>query len=121
MPFLAQTPDPPYYAVIFSSRRTAADPAGYEVTAERMLELATGMPGFLGVESVRDAAGNGITVSYWASERAFRRWGADAEHRHAQAAGRGRWYEAFRLRVARVEAERWFGHESSTPVHGEGG
>ena len=106
MEFLAPTPTPPYYAVIFSSVRSQADGDGYELTAERMLELAREQPGYLGVESVRDADGNGITVSYWDSLEAIGRWGAVAEHRTAQTHGRERWYQGYRLRVCRVEGER---------------
>jgi heme-degrading monooxygenase HmoA len=109
MDFLARTPAGPYYAVVFSSVRAAAADDGYDAMAERMLELARGQPGFLGVESVRDADGCGITVSYWESQEAIRRWGAHAEHRLAQAGGRERWYAKYRLRVCRVEAE--WGHE----------
>jgi heme-degrading monooxygenase HmoA len=99
----ASFPAPPYYAVIFTSRRTAADPAGYEAMAERMLELASQQPGYLGVENARGEEGLGITVSYWESEAAIRAWREDAEHRLAQEQGRSRWYESFALRVCRVE------------------
>jgi heme-degrading monooxygenase HmoA len=94
---------PPYYAVIFTSRRTPADPEGYAVAAERMEELARQQPGFLGIESARGDSGLGITVSYWDSEESIRRWRDEAEHRLAQAQGRARWYECFELRVCRVE------------------
>ena len=80
----ANTPEPPYYAVIFSSVRAAVDPTGYEAMAERMVELAGSMPGFLGMESVRGPDGFGITVSYWDSEASIRRWQQHAEHLHAQ-------------------------------------
>ena len=102
---LARTPPPPYYAVVFTSVRTGEDAAGYAATAERMVELASGRAGFLGIESVRDANGVGITVSYWNSLDAIRAWHADAEHRLAQAQGRAKWYARFRLRVCRVEQE----------------
>jgi heme-degrading monooxygenase HmoA len=105
---LAATPRPPYYAVIFTSRRTAADDEGYVAAAERMAELASAQPGFLGIESARGADGLGITVSYWDSLEAVRRWGEHVEHRLVQQLGRARWYEAFRLRVCRVEADRIF-------------
>jgi len=108
MEFLARTPAPPYYAVIFSSQRTANDDDGYEVMAERMVELAARQPGYLGVESTRDADGRGITVSYWQSLEAIHAWGKHAEHRVAQAVGKVRWYERFRLRVCRVEREDHF-------------
>lgn len=66
----ANTPEPPYYAVLFTSQRTDVDD-GYGVVADRMVELASRQPGFLGVESARDAAGLGITISYWASLEAI--------------------------------------------------
>jgi heme-degrading monooxygenase HmoA len=100
---LASTPQPPYYAVIFTSQRTPADAAGYGVAADRMVELARGQPGFLGVESARGADGLGITVSYWMSEAAICAWREHAEHQLAQAAGREKWYATYQLRVARVE------------------
>ncbi len=98
----ATTPQPPYYAVIFTSRRTPQD-GGYGETAERMAELAEGMPGYLGIESARGADGLGITVSYWASEEAIANWKRHSEHRDAQNRGKGQWYEHYELRVAKVE------------------
>lgn len=101
-PAFARLPEPPYYTVIFSSRRTPGD-QGYEAMAERMVELAAQQPGFLGAESARDAQGFGITVSYWASEEAIAAWRWHAEHRVAQEQGRAQWYAHYELRVARVE------------------
>lgn len=99
---LAPTPQPPYYAVIFSSLRTAGDD-GYADMAARMLELAAQQPGFLGVESARD--GLGITVSYWENPEAIQAWKQNAEHQMAQRRGRDQWYSAFRVRVAKVERD----------------
>jgi heme-degrading monooxygenase HmoA len=98
----ATLPEPPYWVVIFSSRRTPGD-AGYGAVAERMVELCAGQPGFLGIESVRDAAGFGITNCYWRSEADIAAWKAHAEHRLAQAEGHRRWYGHFELRIAKVE------------------
>ena len=53
---LAETPSPPYYAVIFISPRTDED-RGYVHMADQMVELARQQPGFLGVESVRGPGG----------------------------------------------------------------
>lgn len=97
----------PHYAVIFSSqRRTANDGAaaddGYGDMAERMVRLCEGRPGFLGIESARDAAGFGITVCYWSSLDAIAAWKADAEHRIAQTEGIARWYAHYELRVVQV-------------------
>ena len=103
LPDFARLPEPPYYAVIFSSLRNGEDEAGYEAAAQRMLELAAQQPGFLGVESARGADGFGITVSYWASESAIGAWKHHAEHATTRAHGRKHWYEHFELRVAKVE------------------
>lgn len=98
----------PYFAVIFTSVRTAGDEDGYGVTAERMAELAAQMPGYLGIESARGAGGMGITVSYWESLAAIKAWREQAEHRLAQQMGKERWYQRFTLRICKVEAERTF-------------
>ena len=101
MSWPASTPQPPYYAVIFTSMRSEVD-EGYAQTAQRMEELAAGRRGFLGLESVREGT-QGITVSYWTDLDAIREWRADLEHVEAQRLGRERWYERYSVRVARVE------------------
>ena len=99
----AQTPAPPYYAVMFTTRRTKTDEAGYGRMAQLMEKLSHAMPGYLGIESTRDAEGFGITVSYWESELAILHWKREISHLAAQQAGRTRWYEHYDVRVARVE------------------
>jgi heme-degrading monooxygenase HmoA len=103
----ARTPEPPYYAVIFTSTRTPVDD-GYGDMSTKMVEMAAQQPGFLGVESARDADGLGITVSYWESEEAIANWRANAEHRIAQSQGREKWYSELVTRVAKVERTRSF-------------
>jgi heme-degrading monooxygenase HmoA len=100
---LAATPEPPYYAVIFSSVG-AADRDGYTEMAAAMDRLAARQPGYLGQESAGDDD-FGITVSYWRSEDDIANWRRNAEHRVAQRLGRERWYADFRIRVAKVERE----------------
>lgn len=106
MSALSTMPEPPYYAVIFAST-ASGDTQGYAEAARRMTELAAQQPGFLGVDSAR-SDGVGITVSYWETEAAIRAWKEQAEHTTVRATGRTRWYDAYELRVARVErAYRW--------------
>ncbi|MDV3239700.1 MAG: antibiotic biosynthesis monooxygenase [Gammaproteobacteria bacterium] len=100
----ASTPQPPYYAVIFTSVRTDGD-HGYAEMAKRMLELASRQPGFLGFESARQDIG--ISVSYWASPEAIQAWKQDVSHREAQSRAKD-WYRVFRVRVCRVEREYGF-------------
>jgi heme-degrading monooxygenase HmoA len=102
VPGLARTPAPPYHAVIFTSKCTVGD-RGYEAMARKMETLSARQDGFLGLESVRDARGIGITVSYWRDDAAILAWKRDAGHERAQRGGRETWYEAYEIRIARVE------------------
>ena len=102
---IATTPSPPYYAVIFTSLRTAGE-NDYGKTAERMAELAQQQPGFLGMESVRIDLG--ITVSYWISEEAIRNWKQQSEHLLAQKRGKEIWYQSFKIRICKVERDYGF-------------
>jgi heme-degrading monooxygenase HmoA len=97
---IAETPSPPYYAVIFSSIRSGNN-EGYNQMAEHMMQLARGIDGFLGVESVRQELG--ITISYWRDLESIDRWRNHPEHLKAKELGREVWYEAYHLRIARVE------------------
>jgi len=90
-------------AVIFVSLRTDVDAAGYSEAADRMGALAATQPGYLGIDSVRDNAGLGITVSYWADGASARAWKANAEHEAIRNLGRERWYAHYRLIVASVD------------------
>jgi heme-degrading monooxygenase HmoA len=99
----AATPEPPYYAVIFTSQQV--NDAGYAETSNRMAELAQQQPGFLGIESARGADGIGITVSYWRDLESIANWKAQAEHRVAQGRGRSEWYGGYVTRIAKVERD----------------
>lgn len=96
-------PQPPYYAVIFPNQRTDHDAGGYASMARRMVELAQTQPGFLGLDSARDADGFGITVSYWQSLEAISAWRDHPEHQQAQSMGRAKWYAEFDVHIAKVE------------------
>jgi heme-degrading monooxygenase HmoA len=102
---IAQTPPPPYYAVIFTSVRAEGD-LGYSVMATAMLELATQQPGYLGVESARDDVG--ITVSYWENLESIRQWKTNVDHQLAQKTGRDIWYRCYATRIAKVERDYSF-------------
>ena len=105
MSSIANTPKPPYYAVIFTTERTAID-NGYEKTANRMEELAKQQEGFLGYESARE--GTGITVSYWTDLESIRKWKMNTEHLFAQEKGRAAWYKNYKTRICLVERDYEF-------------
>lgn len=100
----ATTPQPPYYAVIFTSVRHDGD-NGYSEAAGEMLALAAKQEGFLGFETARQEIG--ISVSYWSSLEAIKAWKENAAHRQVQSHAK-EWYKTFRVRVCRVEREYGF-------------
>jgi len=102
---IAKTPEPPYYAVIFTSLRTEGD-HGYGEMAERMVKLASQQPGFLGIESARESVG--ITVSYWSDLESIKTWKQNAEHLIAQKQGREALYKEFKIRISKVERDYRF-------------
>ncbi|MBK8455874.1 MAG: antibiotic biosynthesis monooxygenase [Phyllobacteriaceae bacterium] len=98
----SDTPPPPYYAVIFTSRLSHTA-EGYAAMGDVLSNLAAGQPGYLGMETTRGADRLGITVSYWKDEASILAWKANMKHLLAQKNGIERWYEHYELRVAKVE------------------
>ncbi|MEN8189365.1 MAG: antibiotic biosynthesis monooxygenase [Thermodesulfobacteriota bacterium] len=100
---IANTPNPPYYAVIFTSLGTDGD-HGYSQMAAKMVESASKQPGFLGVESAREDIG--ITVSYWLDLESIKKWKMNIEHQKAQKLGREKYYSTFTTRITRGYLEK---------------
>ena len=98
-PVIAETPAPPYVAVIFTSVRTDGDD-GYAAMAATIERLAREQPGYLGIEAARE--GVGITVSYWRDEASAKAWKEVGAHLVAQRRGREAWYRDYRVRIAHV-------------------
>ena len=103
---IANTPPPPYYAVIFTSLK-ASDDEGYAEMAQRMEELAREQPGYLGFESARSEIG--ISISYWKDLNSIKKWKSNLEHQEAQQKGREKWYSCYEIRIAKVERAYGFG------------
>ena len=99
---IANTPQPPYYAVIFTSLKTD-ESEGYNETADLMETLAKQQTGYLGYESARD--GIGITVSYWANLEAIKLWKQQTDHAVAQQTGRKQWYKSYKVRICLVQRD----------------
>lgn len=102
---LDETPEPPYYAVIFTSLKTENE-QGYAAMSDKMIALASKQQGFLGIESARETIG--ITVSYWDSIASIKKWKFNTEHTEARNKGRNLWYKKFKVRICKVEKEYSF-------------
>lgn len=90
-------------AVIFIAQRTSEDDEGYAAAASAMDALAAQQRGYLGMDSVRNADGLGITVSYWVDDKAAKAWRDQPDHKTIRDAGRDRWYSEYSLHVAAVK------------------
>ncbi|HEB26595.1 MAG TPA: antibiotic biosynthesis monooxygenase [Porticoccus sp.] len=101
MSFIAETPEPPYYAVI-APVEWSQDTQGYEEMAEKLLELAKDQKGFIGIE-VGMQEGFSLTVSYWESLEAIKEWRSKAEHLSAKQLGKDRWFSKYKTHIAKVE------------------
>ena len=94
--------DFPYYAVLFTSLY-ADNHVGYKEMNDKMSELVTKQPGYLGMESARGADGLGITISYWKDKESIISWKKNMEHQIAQYKGRKTWYSYYKICVCAVE------------------
>ena len=102
---IAQTPVPPYYAVIFTSKRTDGD-NGYSQLSDKMNEMVKDQPGFLGFESARNEIG--ISISYWKSLDDIQNWKFNYAHLLAQKKGKETWYQGYKVRICAVERDYEF-------------
>lgn len=93
-----------YYAVIFTSTKKI-DSEAYTLMSEKMLNLSQQQQGFLGLDSVRDMNGKGITVSYWQTLDDIKNWKANSQHQIAQKLGQENWYSEYSVRICKVEHE----------------
>ena len=90
------------YVVIFTSQRTEENSA-YDETAERMIQLARKEDGFVEFKSVRNAQGNGISISIWKDKKSIDAWKNNFEHQEAQKIGKEKWYSEYSVYIARIE------------------
>ena len=97
---IVQTPEPPYYAVIFTSI-LKEHVQGYHETNKKIWEIAQQQEGFIGLESARNEIG--ITVSYWKSYKDIERWRHNLHHKSAKDKGVNLWYAKHKVRISKVE------------------
>lgn len=95
----------PYYAVIFTSRRTDGD-NDYNEMAVLMESLSKKQDGFISMNSAKNEVG--ITVSYWKTLEAIKNWKQHTDHVIAQQKGINNWYKWYNVRICKVEREYEF-------------
>ena len=109
MSHILETPEPPYYAVLFTAVM-GENLEGYEETNLRLKEEAAKIPGFLGVESSGNEREH-ISIVYWKTLEAIDLWRNHLEHVKAKNQGRAQWYQRYTIRISRVESHSTFTRE----------
>lgn len=91
-------------AVIFEVWPAEDGRAEYLDIAARLRPELERIDGFISVERFQSLTDPGkvLSLSFWRDEDAVKAWRGKAEHRVAQARGRGELFQDYRLRVAAV-------------------
>jgi heme-degrading monooxygenase HmoA len=112
-------------AVIFEVEPAAGQREAYLKTAAGLRQLLDGVDGFISIERFQSLNDPDriLSLSFWRDEAAVKAWRNTEEHRSAQALGRRRVFEDYRLRIAHVVrdygmTERDEAPEDSRAAHG---
>ena len=91
--------------VVFRSRTRPGVEQEIEALGARMYELASRMPGYVSYREYQAADGEGVAIVEFESAETLRAWREHPEHRAAQAAGRERFFQSYRIQVCTVERD----------------
>jgi heme-degrading monooxygenase HmoA len=95
--------------VIFRSRlREGADVAALTGLTKQMYELASAMPGFLGLKEYRADDGEAVALAEFASLDAVAAWREHPEHKAAQERGRKEFFSEYSVQVCTTVREANF-------------
>jgi heme-degrading monooxygenase HmoA len=91
-------------AVIFEFEPDPEHREEYFDVAGELRPLLDEVDGFVSIERFESLTtpGKTLSLSFWRDEEAVRAWRNTEEHRKAQAKGRARLFQGYRLRVASV-------------------
>ena len=105
MPYISKTPNPPYYAVVFTSINANVDHTEHVDMYARLVQRAATYEGYLGIEPARNSDGTGVAVVYFKDQESIGAWAKDPEHQIAKRKGREIWYSHYMIRICRVERD----------------
>lgn len=89
------------YVVVFTAKIADLDQE-YSETASKMRKLAIEQYGCTGFTAVLEGQTE-VALSYWSDLESIRQWKQDVEHLNAQSIGQDKWYQWYRVDVAKVE------------------
>ena len=92
--------------VLFETRlRPEVVIAEYEAAAQRMMELASRMPGFVSFRYFTSPEGGELSVVQFESEETLAAWRSHPEHLQVQRDGREKFFAAYRVQVCSLVRE----------------
>jgi heme-degrading monooxygenase HmoA len=103
----------PVLVILFRSRLTDQAKEDYNAMNDEMETLVRQNPGFIDVKSYKSEDGERLTVVWWRDEDSLREWRQQMRHREAQNTGRQKWYEYYKMDVAKVERTANFERKES--------
>ena len=105
-------------AVIFEVRPKDGHREAYLDIAATLRPELEKMDGFISIERFASLAEEGkiLSLSFWRDEAAVRAWRNHADHRTAQATGRGEHFADYRLRVASVLRDYGMSERDEAPT-----
>ncbi len=93
---------------VFRSRLMPGVRENYLTLLDRMIALATGMPGYISHKGFFAEDGERVTIVEFETEEAQRGWRTHPEHRAAQRKAREVYYESYSVQVCEVKREAKF-------------
>jgi heme-degrading monooxygenase HmoA len=94
--------------VLFRSKLTAEAGEDYQNKLLEMRTLVQENPGFVDVKNYTSEDGERLTLVWFKDKESLRAWRELPAHREAQATGRRKWYEYYKMDVAKVERTTGF-------------
>ena len=98
---------------VFRSRLMPDLREQYVALVDRMVELASAMPGYISHKGFFAEDGERCTIVEFESEEAQRAWRMHPEHRDAQRQGREIYYESYSLQICDVKRQSKFDRNAS--------
>jgi heme-degrading monooxygenase HmoA len=92
------------YAVLFEVFPKEKGKDEYLRIAAELRGFLEGLSGFISIERFQSLVNEGkiLSLSFWDSEASIEEWRNVLSHREAQATGRNKLFESYRIRMARV-------------------
>jgi heme-degrading monooxygenase HmoA len=91
-----------------TEKRDDIDLDEYEARNERMYEIVSAMPGFLGIKGYVSEDGERISVARFESEESLNQWRMQPDHVETQHRAREAYYESYWVQVCHtVRDYRW--------------